>query len=112
MADATATEAPTTDTHDGHQPTVAEYVQIAGVLFVLTAMEFSTYFIEFGPLHIPLLLLLMGIKFALVVGVFMHLKYDTHVYRRLLLTGLIGAVTLYGIAMLTLLEFPAGAGLA
>ncbi len=112
MAD-TATEA-TTDvavTHDDHHPSAREYVQIAGALFGLTAMEFSTYFIEFGPLHIPLLLVLMGIKFMLVAGFFMHLKFDTRVFRQLMITGLVGAMTLYLAATLALHEFPAGAGL-
>lgn len=113
MAD-TAAEATTSDvaiTHDDHHPSAREYVQIAGALFVLTAMEFSTYFIEFGPLHIPLLLGLMGIKFTLVAGFFMHLKFDTRVFRQLMLLGLGGALTLYLAATLALHEFPAGAGL-
>lgn len=115
MADA-ATKPDTTDVaieqgHDEHHPSAREYVQIAAVLAVLTGLEFSTYFIEFGVLATPILIVLMAIKFVLIVGFFMHLKFDTKLYRRLLLTGLFGALVLYALAMLALFEFPAGAGL-
>lgn len=115
MADA-ATQPAHTDVaaeegHDEHHPSAREYVQIAVILAILTAMEFSTYFVEFGALTIPLLLLLMVIKFVMIVGFFMHLKFDTNLYRRLLVTGLVGALVLYALATLALYEFPAGAGL-
>ena len=85
-------------------PTPKLYVQVAGVLFVLTAMEFSTYFIEFGGATTPLLVALMAIKFVLVAGFFMHLKYDTRLFTRLMATGLVGALVLYLIALLALSE--------
>jgi cytochrome c oxidase subunit 4 len=95
--------------HD--HPTPKLYVQVAAVLFVLTAMEFSTYFIEFGALTIPLLVVLMAIKFVMVAGFFMHLKYDTRLFTRLMATGLIGALGLYFIALLALAEIPRNVGL-
>ncbi len=112
MAD-TATEA-TSDVaveNDHHEPTPREYVQIAAALAVMTAMEFSTYFIDFGLLSTPLLLVLMAIKFVMIAGFFMHLKFDTRVFRQLMLLGLGGALTLYLAATLALHEFPAGTGL-
>lgn len=112
MADATTTEATTTDVvHDDHHPTPRKYVEIAVVLAILTAMEFSTYFIDFGVISTPLLLVLMAIKFAMIAGFFMHLKFDTTIYRRLMVTGLVGALILYAIATLALAEFPSGQGL-
>lgn len=100
----------TTD-HDDHEvgashPTPTFYVRVALVLAVLTALEFSTYFIEFGSLSLPLLLVLMSIKFALIVGFFMHLKFDTDTYSKLMLLGLIGALLLFGVAFLALREVP------
>lgn len=89
-----------------HHPTATFYVQVAVVLAVLTALEFSTYFIEFGSLSIPLLLVLMSIKFALIVGFFMHLKFDTDTYSKLMLLGLMGALLLFGVAFLALREVP------
>ncbi len=94
----------------GDHPTPRLYVQIAGILFVLTAMEFSTYFIEFGGLTTPLLVILMAIKFVMVAGFFMHLKYDTRLFTRLMAVGLFGALGLYAIAILSLLEITRNVG--
>jgi len=90
----------------GAHPTPKLYVQIALVLFVLTILEFLTFIIEFGAAHIPLLLGLMFIKFLLVAGYFMHLKYDTRLFTRFMATGLIGAVILYTITIFATLETP------
>ena len=105
MADDTATD---TSTTHGKHPTPRLYVQIAGVLFVLTALEFSTYFIDFAVMHIPLLLVLMAIKFGLVAGFFMHLKFDSRLFSRVMYGGLGGALLLYGIAFAALAEIPRG----
>ena len=95
--------------HTADHPTPMLYVQVAGALFVLTALEFSTYFIEFGAATTPLLIILMAIKFVMVVGFFMHLKYDTRLFTRLMGTGLGGAIVLYLVALLALTnELPAG----
>lgn len=90
----------------GAHPTPKLYVQIAIVLFVLTILEFGTFIIDFGHAHIPLLLALMLIKFLLVAGYFMHLKYDTRLYTRFMATGLIGALILYAITIFATLEKP------
>jgi cytochrome c oxidase subunit 4 len=96
--------------HDDH-PTPQLCVRVAGVLFVLTALEFSTYYIDFAWMHAPLLLGLMAIKFAMVVGFFMHLKYDTRLFTRLMGVGLGGAIVLYAITFAAMAETPAGMGL-
>lgn len=73
--------------HEHHFPERAwEYVKVGLVLFVLTAMEVGAYEIahrEGVPLHdfmhtalIPVLIVLSGIKFALVALFYMHLKWD------------------------------------
>lgn len=91
------TEHPST-AHHGPEP--REYVRIALVLAALTALEVSTYFVDFGPLGIPLLIGLMFIKFVMVANFFMHLKFDNRLYTRLLYTGLILAITLYALTLL------------
>ena len=83
------------EAHAEHEFTPKEYVRIAGVLFVLTAMEFSTYFIDFEGAQTPLLLGLMGIKFVLVAGFFMHLKFDTKFFTAIMGGGLGLAFALY-----------------
>jgi cytochrome c oxidase subunit 4 len=82
-----------------HGPSPREYVQIALVLAALTALEVSTYFVDFGPLGVPLLIVLMLIKFVMVANFFMHLKFDNRLYTRLLYTGLGLAVTLYTLTL-------------
>jgi cytochrome c oxidase subunit IV len=76
-------------------PTPRDYVNIAVILGVLTGLEVSTYFVDFGSVAIPLLIVLMVIKFLLVAGWFMHLKFDTRVYSMLMYTGLGFALVLY-----------------
>ncbi|WP_052665431.1 cytochrome C oxidase subunit IV family protein [Nitriliruptor alkaliphilus] len=90
------TEHPST-AHHGPEP--REYVRIALVLGVLTALEVSTYFVEFGRLGIPLLLVLMAIKFVMVANFFMHLKFDNRLYTRLLYSGLTLALSLYALTL-------------
>lgn len=83
-----------------HHPTPKDYVQVFFVLFVLTAMEVAASFIDVGPLFLPLLLALMVIKFALVAGWFMHLKYDIATYTQFMVGGLVLALSLYGVVLL------------
>lgn len=110
MADATAAGTHEAG-HDAGHPTPRLYVQVAAALFVLTAMEFSTYFVEFDAATTPLLIVLMSIKFVLVAGFFMHLKYDTRLFTRLMSTGLVLAVVLYLVALLAMAEITRNVGL-
>ena len=82
------------DEHHSH-PTPRQYVNIAVVLAVLTALEVSTYFFDFGAIAIPLLIVLMIVKFLYVAGWFMHLKFDNSIFKTLMYTGLAFALVLY-----------------
>lgn len=86
---------------DHHHPLPTDYVRIAVILAVLTALEVSLFYIEVGPAFLPMMLGLMAVKFVLVVGEFMHLKYDTKLYRRVMMVGLVTAIAVYGIALAT-----------
>jgi cytochrome c oxidase subunit IV len=103
-----STQAPSTEPttpaedHKPH-PTPRQYVNIAVVLAVLTALEVSTYFLDFGVIAIPLLVILMAVKFIYVAGYFMHLKYDTKVFSRMMYTGLFLALGLYTAAVAIML---------
>jgi cytochrome c oxidase subunit 4 len=88
------------ETTDHHGPTTSQYVQIFGVLFALTAMEIAASYIDVGPLFLPILLILMTIKFIMVAGWFMHLKYDTKTYTAFMVTGLLLAMALYSVLLL------------
>src|SRR2546430_1274462 len=89
---------------EGHaHPGPRQYVLIAVVLVVLTAFEVATSYLE-GDVNSNLLIAALGImaavKFFLVVAWYMHMKQDSHVFRRLFLTGLILASVVYGILLL------------
>jgi cytochrome c oxidase subunit 4 len=76
-------------------PGPATYVQIAVVLAVITAVEVATFYIQgLGPVLIPLLLVLSAAKFALVVGYYMHLRFDSRLFTAFFVSGLLVAATL------------------
>jgi cytochrome c oxidase subunit 4 len=53
------------------------YITIALILTVITAIEVAVYYVPaLLPLIFPILLVLSAIKFVLVVGWFMHLRFD------------------------------------
>jgi len=63
-----------------HGMSNAGYVRIALILGIITALEVSTYYVDFGPLFLPALLIMMVIKFIMVVSYFMHLKFDNKLF--------------------------------
>jgi len=92
----------------GHQhPSDATYIKIAIFLGVLTALEVATYFIEDASttLLVATLFPMMIIKFAVVAGFFMHLRFDNPLFRRFFLFGLILAIVVYCGIFLTAMEF-------
>ena len=100
---ATTTESVETEAHDGHDehhPSDWEYIKIALILGVLTALEVGLYFLEDSLNRAALFIglsVLMVIKFVLVVAYFMHLKYDTPWFRRVFTGGLVLALSVYAI---------------
>lgn len=77
------------------------YVRIALILAVLTALETSTYWIDFAGFNTALLLILMTIKFVMVVSFFMHLKFDNPLFSWMFYSGLLLAVGVYVGALAT-----------
>ena len=86
-----------------------DYIKIALILAFLTALETSTYFIDWfegnatrqwiflGPL--------MTLKFFMVAWFFMHLKQDSRIFSRLFVTGIVVAVSVYVIVFFTFQQF-------
>ena len=82
------------DDHAGH-PSLNAYVRIAIMLGIITAIEVAIYYIPaLEGVLVPLLIALSAIKFVVVVGYFMHLKFDDK-----LLTGIFGAALIISIIM-------------
>jgi len=62
-------------------PGAKEYLGIAAVLIVLTAIEVAVFYIpSMKPIMVPTLLSLSTIKFALVAMFYMHLKFDHRLF--------------------------------
>jgi cytochrome c oxidase subunit IV len=87
-------------TGEHSHPGPRQYVLIAIVLVILTAVEVATSYLE-GHVNSNLLIVALGImaavKFFLVAAWYMHMKQDSKVFRRLFVTGMILASTVYGI---------------
>jgi cytochrome c oxidase subunit 4 len=63
------------------KPGILLYVLVAGFLTVLTAMEVAaSYLHQLHGVLVPILAVLSGAKFVLVVMFYMHLKYDGWTY--------------------------------
>src|SRR6266536_4248676 len=81
-------------------PGPKQYVVVAVILAVATALEVGLYYMNLPhPLLATLLLFLAVIKFSLVALWFMHLRFDSLIFRRLFVTGLILAMTVYLIVL-------------
>lgn len=117
MADQTAMAAPATPelaAAPGHEaaahgpgehghPGPAQYVGIALILAVVTAVEVGLYYIDMpDKLLVALLLGLAFIKFSMVAAYFMHLKFDSRLLRRLFVTGILLAGVIYTVVLVTL----------
>jgi cytochrome c oxidase subunit 4 len=93
--------------HHAH-PEPRDYVKIAILLAVLTAMEVALFYIEEGvdaigqSVTAPMLLILSALKFVIVVGWFMHLRFEKGFLTRFFSIGAILAVALYLIMLAAL----------
>ena len=83
-------------------PTPKRYVQIAIVLGILTAIEISLYYTEdiVGVFTDPILIILAVGKFIIVVGWFMHLRFENKMVNRFFAGGMILALFLFAIVMI------------
>lgn len=109
----------TPDAHDAHDAHGAhdegghwsdlKYVQLAIALAVVTAIEVALSYMvdDLGAAFLPLLLLLMLVKFFAVVMFFMHLKFDNRLFGVLFYMGLGLAVFVYMVALFTFRFFDA-----
>jgi cytochrome c oxidase subunit 4 len=60
---------------------VGTYLRVFAVLVIVTVNEVGVFYVPvFQPFLVPVLLVLSGLKFGLVVLFYMHLKSDSRVY--------------------------------
>jgi cytochrome c oxidase subunit 4 len=95
------------ETADAHgelasHPGPAQYVKVAIVLAIATGLEVGLYYLSLPTgVLVSLLLFFAVIKFSLVALWFMHLRFDSRLFRRLFITGIYLATTVYLIVLVT-----------
>jgi cytochrome c oxidase subunit 4 len=93
------------DTHAHAHPSDAQYVLIALILAVITAAEVATYYLDFFKKNFVALLIalipMMIVKFGIVAAFFMHLRFDNPLFRRIFISGIVLATTVYMIVFFT-----------
>lgn len=86
-------------------PSPFKYVVIAVVLVVVTGMEVGVSYLD-GDIPdsvlVTLLLVMAIVKFSLVASWYMHLQTDKPIFRRFFVLGIVAAIVLYVIVLLTL----------
>jgi cytochrome c oxidase subunit 4 len=94
-----------------HHPSDAQYILIALILAIVTGIEVLVYYIKgLGDAGNPLLLILAATKFIIVVSFFMHLRFDSKLLRRVFITGIILALSVYVIVFFSLGVFTSSHG--
>jgi cytochrome c oxidase subunit IV len=83
-----------------HKPN-SFYIKVAVALAIVTGIEVALYYLDLGKWYLPILLVLMAIKFLTVVSLFMHLKFDNKIFSWLFYSGLGLAVFVYIAALMT-----------
>ncbi|MEX1158409.1 MAG: cytochrome C oxidase subunit IV family protein [Thermomicrobiales bacterium] len=93
------------DHSDEHaHPGAMQYVLIAAILAIITATEVATYYIgALASVLVYILIALSVLKFTIVVGYYMHLKFDNRLLTWIFGMGLLagGAVVLSLTALFT-----------
>lgn len=102
----TAETAEHDEAHDEHWSDLS-FVKLAIALAIVTALEVAmSYTIDFwGVFFVPVLLLLMAVKFFAVVLYFMHLRFDNRLFGLMFYMGLVLAIGVYVVALLTFRYF-------
>jgi cytochrome c oxidase subunit 4 len=95
-----APSAPLEQVELSHHPAPRQYVGVATILAIITAIEVAIYYVSsLRSVLVPLLIIMSVIKFSMVVLWFMHLRFDSLVFRRLFITGVILAFVVFGVVL-------------
>jgi cytochrome c oxidase subunit IV len=87
---------------DHAHPSELAYIKVALFLAVVTAAEVGVYYVEqLEDFLVPILLAFAVIKFVMVVLWFMHLRFDSRIFRRLFTIGILLALFCYLIVLTT-----------
>ena len=91
--------------HHVAHPKPSQYVKIAVLLAVLTAIEVGLFYINntlsLGWVNTAMLLILAALKFVIVIGWYMHLRFEKITLSRFFSFGFVLAFTLYAIVLVS-----------
>ena len=83
-----------------HHPQPRQYIKVAVILALVTALEVAIYYVDaLADVLVPLLLAFAVIKFIMVALWFMHLRFDSRMFRRFFITGIILALAVFGVVL-------------
>jgi cytochrome c oxidase subunit 4 len=93
-------EAPVEERELSHHPAPRQYVGVAVVLAIITSIEVAIYYVDaLKSLLVPMLIFFSFIKFILVALWFMHLRFDSRLFRRLFVTGIVLAFLVFAVVL-------------
>jgi cytochrome c oxidase subunit 4 len=84
----------------GHVSPVSLYITIFLALMVLTAATVGAAYINLGSFNFPVAMVIAIFKASLVVWFFMHVKYQSHLTKLTLATGLFFLAILLGMMLI------------
>lgn len=90
--------------HEGAEhehPDDSLYIKVALILGAITAAEVATFYVDLGKANVPMLIIMMIAKFSIVGAYFMHLKFDSNLFTRVFVAGLLLAIAVYMVALTT-----------
>jgi cytochrome c oxidase subunit 4 len=91
-------------TTDTHHPTPRLYVKVAAWLAAITGIEVVLSYMTMPSIVLIIALVSASlVKFVVVVGFFMHLRFDAPKLRAPLMTGLLLALSIYTIVLINLI---------
>lgn len=89
-------------TEEHAHPDEIKYLKVAVILAILTAAEVGVIYVSaWRDLMRPLLGVMMLVKFSMVALYFMHLKFDSKIFRRFFVLGIILALVVFGVVLWT-----------
>ncbi|MCF8435418.1 MAG: cytochrome C oxidase subunit IV family protein [Ignavibacteriales bacterium] len=87
--------------HEHHTPGYGIYIIIWLVLIGLTSITVTVAGIDFGMIALAIALFIAAIKSALVINIFMHIKFEEAIFKVFLL---VSGMTLVVIFLLTFFD--------
>ena len=84
----------------GHISPVSLYITIFLALMVGTALTVGAAFVNLGSFNFPVAMVIAFFKASLVVWYFMHVKYQSHLTKLTLATGLFFLAILLGMMLI------------